>query len=85
MSNDAAGASLDAVLVDLGEVIARLDRRGHVLSARLDLALGDHCWVAQILADPLYKPLVGKGDTTSEALIDLHTEAARIDWRKVRR
>ncbi len=85
MSNDAAGSQLDAALVYLGQVIARLDRRRHVLSARLDLALGDRCWVAQILADPLYKPLVGKGDTTLDALVDLHNEVARIDWRKVGR
>jgi len=52
---------LVTVLGELGEVIARLDRRRHTLSARLDIALGDRCWVAQILADPLYRPLVGTG------------------------
>lgn len=81
-----AGAStqpLDAVLSDLGEVITRLDRRRHIVSARLDLALGNRCWVAQILADPLYRPLVGKGDTTVEALVDLHVQTTGIDWRKV--
>jgi hypothetical protein len=85
MTTDTAGQPLDAVLAGLGEVIARLDRRRHILSARLDLALGDRCWVAQILADPLYQPLVGKGDTTADALVDLHAQTTGIDWRRVRR
>jgi hypothetical protein len=85
MTTDTTGQPLDAVLAGLGDVIARLDRRRHVLSARLDLSLGDRCWVAQILADPLYRPLVGKGDTTIEALVDLHVQTASIDWRRVRR
>ena len=85
MATDCVNRSLEAVLAEFGEVIARLDRRRHILSARLDLALGDRCWVAQILADPLYQPLVGKGRTTAEALVDLHAQIEGINWRRVRR
>lgn len=85
MTAVASDQPLGVVLSDVGEVIARLDRRRHVVPARLDLALGDRCWVAQILADPLYRPLAGKGDTTVQALVDLHLQIAGIDWRKVRR
>lgn len=82
---DPAPLRLHAVLTDLGDVIARLDRRGHTLPARLDVALGDRCWVAQILADPLYRPLTGSGDTPVNALEDLHAQAQTLNWRKVRR
>lgn len=85
MTADAFDQPFDTVVSDLGEMIARLERRRHVVSARLDLALREGCWVAQILADPLYRPRVGKGDTTVEALIDLHLQTAGIDWRRVRR
>ena len=76
---------LNAILLDLGEVIARLDRRRHTLPARLDVALGDRCWAAQILADPLYRPLTGRGQTLVEALEDLHADTQTLSWRKVRR
>ena len=80
-----SAGSLYTVLVEIGDVVARLDRRRHTIPARLELSVGEGCWVAQILADPLRRPLIGTGPTPPAALEDLHEQTSEIDWRNVSR
>jgi hypothetical protein len=67
----------------LAEIIERLDQRAHIMPARLDLSRHDGEWVAQIIADPLYEPVVAHGRDITSALAQLSRH--RIDWRRVRR
>lgn len=67
----------------LAEILDRLDTRPHVVPARVELSREDGEWFAQIIADPLYQPVVGRGKYIGWALGDLCTN--KIDWRRVRR
>lgn len=68
---------------ELAQIIERLDERSHVTPARLDLCREGGEWVAQIIADPLYEPIVGRGAQIAFALAQLLEH--KIDWRRVRR
>ncbi len=67
----------------LAEIIERLDQRAHILPARLDLSRHGGEWVAQIIADPLYEPVVARRRDITSSLAQLSEH--RIDWRRVRR
>lgn len=73
----------------IAAAIAKLDARGRWLTpARAELQRGlseDGGWVAQLMADPLKAPVVGWGETPSDAVAALVREVDRIDWRRVRR
>ncbi len=66
----------------LAEIIEQLDQRAHVMPARLDLSRHQGERVAQIIADPLYEPVVGRGPAIPSALAQLLEH--KIDWRRVR-
>ncbi len=68
---------------ELAALIERLDQRPHVTPARLELSRLNGEWLAQIIADPLHKPIVGRGPYIAFALAQLLEH--KIDWRQVRR
>lgn len=69
----------------IADAIERLDKRRHVVPARLELSRVDARWVAQIMADPIPTPVTGVGSSHEIALDDLVDELDALDWRRVRR
>ena len=66
-----------------GRLLERLDERAHLTPARLEISRVEGEWVAQVIADPLYQPVVGRGPFIEYALAQL--SECKIDWRRVRR
>jgi hypothetical protein len=68
---------------DLAAILDRLDQGVHVTPSRVELSRDNGEWVAQIMADPLHEPIVGRGPYMDFALAKLLEH--KIDWRRVRR
>lgn len=73
----------ESISDELASMLDRLDQRSHVCPARLELSRDGGEWVAQIIADPLHTPVVGRGPYVAFALAKLLGQ--KIDWRRVRR
>jgi hypothetical protein len=65
------GAAVASALDALARHIEKLDRRRHVTPARIELSRDGNRWVAQIMADPLTRPVVGTGLDPHDALCTL--------------
>ncbi len=77
---------LDELLDEhVAATLARLDERRHGCSARLEVSREGGQWVAQVIADPLCKPVAAGGASPADAIRSLTLALGRIDWRRVRR
>lgn len=78
---------MSTLLAPVAEALQRLDQRRHVSPARLELSheRSTGVWVAQIIADPLRRPLVGTGEIPETAIGRLAGHIDALDWRKVKR
>lgn len=68
-------------------LLRRLDQRRHVTPSRLEVSHvhGERRWVAQIMADPLVRPLVGSGVDAADAMCSLAEELVTAKVRRRRR
>lgn len=64
------------------DVLRRLDRRRHVVPARLEVSRhsGRH-WLAQVMADPLLIPLAATGISPADAICSLAERVVEENWR----
>lgn len=69
----------------IAEALVRLDQRRHVTPARMELSWVDREWVAQLIADPLRRAVVGAGTTPVLAIGRLVEAVENLDWRRVAR
>jgi hypothetical protein len=84
------GMSTDEHLQLITDTRRQLDTRRHTTPARLQLSHERRegrsgRWVAQILADPLRRPLLAHAVAPITALHSLSQECATLDWQRVKR
>ena len=82
--------STDEHLQLITDTLRQLDTRRHTTPARLQLTHEQRegrsgRWVAQILADPLRRPLLAHAVAPITALHSLSQECATLDWQRVKR
>lgn len=69
--------------------LLRLDQRRHATPARVEISFINEplrrIWLAQIMADPLPKPVCGVGASADDAIAMLVNNINKINWRSVRR